>query len=74
MGATNNQHMVRVTKRTHHVLRELVRQTGQFQASIIEHAVEPYGRAQLVEFANAQWAALLSDPATRAALASEDAF
>lgn len=72
MPQATKQHVVRVTERTHRALRELSQQTGASTPAIIERAVDRYQREQLVELANAQWAALLADPETRAELEAED--
>ena len=72
--AASRQHVVRVTDRTHRALRELAQQTGASTPAIIERAIDRYQQDQLIELANAQWAALLADPVARAELKAEDAF
>jgi hypothetical protein len=72
--AATRQHVVRVTERTHRALRERAEQTGSSTPAIIEQAIERYQREHIVGLANARWAAIMADPATRAELEGEDAF
>ena len=53
---------VRVTERTHAVLRDLSDETGEPIQDIVGRAVEAYRRQRILELTNAAYAALRSDP------------
>ena len=54
---------VRVTERTHEVLRKLAAATGQPLQQVLEQAVENYRREQFFAELNAAYARLQADPA-----------
>lgn len=74
MGAASKQRIVRVTEATHRALRELSMQRGESTATILEQAVERFQREQLLNEANAAWAAILADPTAAAEVAAEQAL
>lgn len=62
---------VRLSEETRVILRELSRQSGASMGLVIERAVECYRRQQLLEAANAGFAALRADPEAWAAEEAE---
>ncbi len=55
--------VVRVTKSTREVLRELAAKTGEPMQTILERAIEEYRRRRFLEETNAAYAALQQDKA-----------
>jgi len=53
---------VRVTERTHQVLRELSAETGESLQQVLEEAVERYRRERFFAELNAAYARLAADP------------
>lgn len=49
-------------------------QRGESTATILEQAVERFQREQLLNEANAAWAAILADPTAAAEVAAEQAL
>lgn len=68
-----SQTMVRLNPSSHAALKLLADETGESMTHLVERAIEDYRRKRLLDLANAQWQALLDDPATAAELAAEDA-
>ncbi|MBK9712007.1 MAG: ribbon-helix-helix protein, CopG family [Kouleothrix sp.] len=64
---------IRVSDKTHHALRELAVSSGTSMNDVIERAVEAYRRQQIIDQANAQYAALRADPAAWAEVQAERA-
>lgn len=58
---------VRVSERTHHLLRDLAARTGEPMQAIIERAIEDYRRRRFFEEVNAAYAAERRDPVAWAA-------
>lgn len=65
---------VRVSKRTHHLLRDLAARTGEPMQAIIERALEDYRRRRFFEEVNAAYAAQQRDPTAWAAEVEEQAL
>jgi predicted kinase len=53
--------MVRVTQRTHEVLRKLAEETHQPMQEIVAQAIEQYRRQRILEATNEAYAALRND-------------
>jgi len=64
---------IRVSARTHDMLRELARTAGASMQEVVERAVEQYRRQRLLAATNAAYAALQADPAALRALKEEQA-
>jgi predicted transcriptional regulator len=62
---------IRVSLQTQHNVRRLAAQAGISMQEIVEQAVELYRRKQLLEAANAAYAAVRSQPAKHQALHAE---
>lgn len=54
--------MVRVSPRTHDILRELATKAGEPMQAILDHAVEEYRRRLFLEETNTAYAALRAHP------------
>ena len=65
---------VRVSQRTHQILREMSAESGESMMSIIEQAIERYRRERWLEEANREWSAILADPQARTEVAAEQAL
>ncbi|MBI4505722.1 MAG: ribbon-helix-helix protein, CopG family [Chloroflexi bacterium] len=65
---------VRVSERTHHLLRDLAARTGEPMQAIIERAIEDYRRRRFFEEVNAAYAAERRDPVAWAAEEEERAL
>jgi hypothetical protein len=68
---TAKSHTVRVSARTHRVLRELSESSGEPITQIVARAVERYRRERVLQEANAMYAAALADPEEMAAFRAE---
>jgi len=64
---------IRVSARTHDMLRELAHTVGAPMQEVVEQAVEQYRRQRLLAATNAAYAALQADPAAQQELREERA-
>jgi hypothetical protein len=64
---------IRVSERTHNVLRELSIEAGASMNDVVEEAVELYRRQRVLAAANAAYARLRADPAAWADVQAERA-
>lgn len=62
---------VRISDRSHSLLRELARREGASLQETVEHALEAYRRALLIEETNRAYAALRSSPEAWAGVMEE---
>ncbi len=64
---------IRVSEKTRDILHALARDVGLPMAEVVEKAVEQYRRQQILDAANADYAALRADPAAWAEVQAERA-
>jgi hypothetical protein len=62
---------VRVTGKTHHILQELAKQSGQTMTDILDKALDAYRRQVFFEQLNAGYAELRADPKAWAQMEKE---
>jgi hypothetical protein len=64
---------IRISEKTRDILHALARDAGLPMAEVVEKAVEQYRRRQILDAANADYAALRADPAAWAEIQTERA-
>jgi predicted transcriptional regulator len=65
---------IRVSEKTRDTVHDLARSIGVPMAEIVERAIEQYRRQQILDAANAQYAALRADPEAWAEIEAERAI
>jgi restriction endonuclease S subunit len=55
-------HVIRISERAHHELKDLAAQLNQSMQALIEQAIEEYKRKRFFEQANLAYAKLKEDP------------
>jgi predicted transcriptional regulator len=65
---------IRVSEKTRETVHDLARTIGVPMAEIVERAIEQYRRQQILDAANAQYAALRADPEAWAEIEAERAL
>ena len=65
---------IRVSEKTRDTVHDLARKVGVPMAEVVERAIEQYRRQQILDAANAQYAALRADPAAWAEIEAERAI
>lgn len=65
---------IRVSEKTRDTIHDLARNAGVPMAELVERAIDQYRRQQILDAANAQYAALRADPDAWAEVEAERAI